>query len=259
MATTVMDDSTVPEGQQQEPELHKFEVETMTNQPPISDFRTFMLDFSSKTLFMVASILYVVVAAVGLNHPLRGTKFMFLSLFAAFLFSIVGLIDLIILPRIMGGIMILAGVFGILSVAIQDSLASKVMNCISVHLFLLEAVSQFILKRSETGRLLRFYLRSGDLFWIFGSLTDVILSYVSLGGKYEESEAGAALFASCLWLASSLVFVTAAIYVRAAVGHGTTNAASYPTYPNDLEMKVDSGTTHPTEANQEGTSESKIV
>ncbi|KAI2509035.1 hypothetical protein MHU86_5411 [Fragilaria crotonensis] len=257
MTATAFDDSIVSEGRQQEPGLQKLEVETMTSQPPYPDFRTFMLDFTSKILFMVASACYVVVAAVGLNHPLRGTKFMLVSLFAAFLFSVVGVIDMLLIPRIMGAIMILAGVFGILSVAIQDILASKVMNCISVHLFLMEAIGQFILKRSEIGRLLRFYLRTGDVFWIFGSLTDVILSYVSLGGQYADSEAGAALFSSCLWLVSSLVFVSAAIYVRVTMnGTNTTTSntvASYPTYPNELEMKVDGG------ENQDAASESKIV
>ena len=46
----------------------------------------FLLEQFSKTLFMVASFCYVLgVAAVGLNHPLRGTKYMWISLFAAFL------------------------------------------------------------------------------------------------------------------------------------------------------------------------------
>jgi hypothetical protein len=198
----------------------------------------FWLDLFSKTLFFIASFCYVAVAAVGLTHPLRGTKFMLISLFAAFLFAVVGVIDLVILPRIMGVIMILAGVFGVLSVAFvtSDLMASKALNCVSVHLFLIEAVCQFVIQRSEVGRALRVFLRSGDIFWIFGSLTDVILSYISLRGSYADSEAGAAMFSACLWLASSLVYLSAVIYVRV---NGDSNSSSSNIIADDLEMTVE--------------------
>ena len=207
------------------------------------NFRTFFMDLTAKVFFMVASICYVIVAVVGLDHELKGTKFMMLSLFAAFLFAVVGVIDMIILPRIMGAIMILAGVFGILCVAIKDSFASKVLNSVSVHLFFIEAMFQFVFQKNETG-ILRIYLRFGDVFWLVGSLTDVILSYTSLEGVYTVVDARAAVFSASLWLACSLVYVSAAVFVRV-----TTNEDIV----YDLEMKED--VSH----KDEPTPESKIV
>ena len=236
--------------------------------PPTNN--NFWLDLFSKTLFMVASFCYVGVAAVGLNHPLRGTKYMWISLFAAFLFAVVGVIDLVILPRIMGAIMILAGVFGILSVAVanvnvntntnNDLTASKALNCVSVHLFFVEAVVQFVMHRTETGKMLRFCLRSGDMFWVCGSLTDVILSYVSIRGTYADSESGAAMFSACLWLASSLVYVVAVIYVRVVGGGSSSSSSNTNNVIADLEMKVERGNDTIDESNDNVMApESKIV
>jgi len=107
---------------------------------------------------------------VALDRPLQSSKYLMLSLVAAFLFAVVGVLDLAIEPRIMGGVMVLAGVFGVLSVAVADSnqMSSQALNSVSVHLFVVEAVGQFLSPRTEMGWW-RIYLRSGDVFWILGS------------------------------------------------------------------------------------------
>jgi hypothetical protein len=181
--------------------------------PPRQDFRTFLLDLSSKLLFVIASTCYVGIAAVALTRPVKGTDSVLMALFASFLFAIVGVLDLLIFPRIMGVVMILAGIFGVLAVAVSQPLARKALNCVSVHLFLMEAGIQLYYHRTEQGRL-KLFLRSGDCFWVLGAFTDVILSYISLFGTYASSDAKAALFSAILWLSCSLVYLSAVIYVR---------------------------------------------
>jgi hypothetical protein len=201
--------------------------------PARQDFRTFLLDLSSKVLFVIASTCYVGIAAVALTQPVKGTDSALMALFASFLFAIVGVLDLLIFPLIMGVFMILAGIFGVLAVAVTQSSASKALNCVSVHLFLIEAAIQLFYHRTEQGWL-KVYLRSGDCFWVLGAFTDVILSYISIFGTYAASDVRAALFSAILWLSCSLVYVTAVIYIR-------TTTTTSDGIVADLEMKEEVG------------------
>jgi len=110
------------------------------------------------------------------------SEYQILYFFAALSFVFVGILDLVRDRHIFHILMILAGVFGVISaVYVEENFyLSDVFNCVSVHLYLLES---FLLygehKRSaistEAPKWMKYSNISGDLAFVIGALIDVIV------------------------------------------------------------------------------------
>jgi hypothetical protein len=93
-----------------------------------------------------------------------------------------------------------------------------------VHLFMVEAIALFL----DHGRIahvqttgahnrtnhammepLQYLIRVGDVSWIGGTVMDVVLSYFAIRNTYALPHAKVSIFSSLLWLACSLIYITA--------------------------------------------------
>ena len=123
--------------------------------------------------------------------------------------------------------MILAGSFGLMSsIYIEANIElSNVFNCVSVHLFLFEALYIFgDHKRSgvsiKTASWIKRTLMLGDLEFVVGALLDVILSYMYLfddTSDWDVSLTIVAIFAAVCWLHCSIIYIAAYFYAPEAV------------------------------------------
>jgi hypothetical protein len=145
---------------------------------------------------------------------------------AALLFCMVGLLDFIQQPGWLSIGMIAAGCFGLISAMLvhKNVHVSNIFNTISVHLFMVEASALFfhhgrIAHVKTTGannstnhammEPLQYLIRIGDVSWIGGTVLDVVLSYFAIRNTYVLPHAKVSVFSSLLWLACSLIYVTA--------------------------------------------------
>ena len=112
-----------------------------------------------------------------------------------------------------GGAMILAGLFGLVASMLveKNPKQAEILNLVSVHLFFLQAIQILYWRR----KLPALWLHVGDVFFVVGSLIDIILGYVAVMGTYKVAYAKTGIFAGCLWL------VAAIVYVLSTILHGT--------------------------------------
>lgn len=134
----------------------------------------------------------------GMDVYSHVSRYQILYFFAATCFVLVGIFDLIIERHAFHVLMILAGVFGVVSsVYVEDNLRlSNICNCVSVHFFLLEAVTLFgehkkyrrvgvgvggaeDEEEEEEERWMKNCGTLGDLEFVLGSLIDVVVSVYS--------------------------------------------------------------------------------
>ena len=137
--------------------------------------------------------------------------------FASLSFVFVGLFDLIRERRIFHLLMILAGLFGVVSAVYveEDIHLSNVFNCISVSLFLCEGITLFgAHKRSAltsgAAKWMKRAVMLGDFEFIVGALLDVILSFFYLfdnTADWDTSLMIVGIFAAVLWLHCSLIYL----------------------------------------------------
>jgi hypothetical protein len=219
----------------------------------------FSLSLASNMCFVVASCFYLALAARELDYsiitqdlsddvlladddytwqmeaPFVGDDYMFatnggavlvshyqmLYFAGALCFVCSGLLDCIKEPGWLGVVLILAGAFGLASAMLVEKnvYQSAVLNSVSVHLFLLEALGLFF-ERGANGAIfannptLQRYVRLGDMFWILGTFIDVVLSYYYVFETDGLVHAQMAVFAATLWLACSLIYITATSHVE---------------------------------------------
>jgi hypothetical protein len=155
------------------------------------------------------------------NDSVWVSHYQMLYFSGALCFVISGLLDCIKEPGWLGVTLILAGCFGLISAMLVEKNAyqSAIFNSVSVHLFLLDAVGLFF-SRGAAGAIfannptLQRYVRLGDVFWIMGTLIDVVLSYYYVFETDGLIHAQMAVFAATLWLACSLIYITATSHVE---------------------------------------------
>lgn len=139
------------------------------------------------------------------------SEYQILYFVAALCFVVVGVIDLLNKQgAITGGLMILAGLFGLVSaVLVERSLAaSNLFDSISVHLFLLEAVQIMLSRLPETySPLLKSIVFAGDCCFVIGALGDVVLSYFAVLDKFNTDLARIGIVAAAFWLVAAFVYL----------------------------------------------------
>jgi hypothetical protein len=168
------------------------------------------------------------------------SKYQIIYFVAALCFVMSGAVDFIhgstLGLKLLSVIFILAGGFGLFSAMLVEEYEylSNVFNSVSVHLVMVEAVGLFLRhchdteqqiaangaaaatsSSSKQQRLLQSrvqcFVRFGDVSWIAGTFTDVILSYCYLRGTGNDSIplSIASVVSATLWLLCSLIYLAA--------------------------------------------------
>jgi hypothetical protein len=160
------------------------------------------------------------------------SKYMIVYILAALAFVITGVLEWCVEAGFLSGVLVLAGLTGLTSAILveRNEWLALIFNSISVHLFLIDAVGLFYkhsssksgaeigLATSSTTNISWLYLvLFGDLCWIFGMITDVVLSYYNIFGTYGVRHSYPALGAAFAWLISSLVYLTATVLEELAL------------------------------------------
>jgi hypothetical protein len=234
--------------------------------------RSFAMRLTSNVIFVLASCLYVTLAALDLDyfHSIQGISddvlladdvatwqaagfvdddyffsindkawvsgYQMIYFSAALCFCLVGLLDFIQQPGWLSIGMISAGCFGLISAMLlhKNVYISNIFNLLSVHLFMVEAIGLFFHHGSQSRshptahakntransssnsatnkhmmEPLQYFVRVGDVSWIGGTLMDVVLSYCALRNTYNLAHAKASVLSSVLWLACSMIYITA--------------------------------------------------
>lgn len=183
------------------------------------------LAFLSHGCFITASLFYIKLAFVEVSW-LEYTKAnedpdgalidsyvleskSFYTLGAAF-FVLVGALDMMRYCDCMNAFMILAGAAGVVSGLSEDSRKEAVWDCVSVHLYLLEAYNLLHREHDYEGHASIF--RLGDVCFLLGSILDVLGSYLELAGIVGIRAAYTDMVACFLWLICSLIDWSAEIY-----------------------------------------------
>jgi len=161
---------------------------------------------------------------VGSSGDVWVSRYQILFFFAALCFVGVGVLDLLRERHAFHTLMILAGVFGVVSAVYveEDIRLSNIFNCVSVHLFLFEAVTLFGEHKrsaisSEAPKWVKRCGVLGDLEFIVGAFVDVILSYIYLfdnTADWDFSLMIASIVAAVLWLHCSLIYMGSFFYYR---------------------------------------------
>lgn len=138
------------------------------------------------------------------------SKYSILYFDAALGFVIVGILDYMNSPGLLSATFIVAGLAGVASALLVewDEWISNILNSVSVHLFLFEAIG--LLYRHGSDRdtmLLRCFILFGDVSFLAGTLGDVILSYYALLVRFDVIHAQIAIGTAFGWLVCSLVYV----------------------------------------------------
>ena len=138
------------------------------------------------------------------------SKYSILYFDAALGFVVVGILDYMNSPGLLSATFIVAGLAGVASALLVewDEWISNILNSVSVHLFLFEAIG--LLYRHGSDRdtmLLRCFILFGDVSFLAGTLGDVILSYYALLVRFDVIHAQIAVGTAFGWLVCSLVYV----------------------------------------------------
>jgi hypothetical protein len=144
------------------------------------------------------------------------SRYTTLYFLAALCFLLTGFLDYCQEPGIVAAIFIMAGAFGVASATVseKDVRLSEILNSVSVHLFCLEAISQYLYRHwlAEASVYLKYFVHFGDGCWIVGSFMDVVLSYIGMArDRYGVKTSKADVVSASLWLTCSLVYIIATI------------------------------------------------
>ena len=249
--------------------------------------RDFILTLVSNIFFLISSILYVSVAVVDLqweenikgipayvleadddstwepyyfgddyvfktpNSDIWVSRYQILYFSAAFGFILVGIVDSFHYPWFLGAFMILAGCFGVVSAMLveEDEDLSLIFNMVSVHLFCIEAFFLYC-KHSFFGAL-KIVMGIADLFFIIGTLVDVVLSYLYWAERSNIRVARVAIFSACCWLVTGIIYTGTTIYIRMNGGYDSM-VANEGGKEGDGQNKNASQITDETEEAEEG-------
>jgi hypothetical protein len=209
-------------------------------------------NLSSGIFFVVASVLYVWLSVVGFDYEYEiqdipddvleaddllswapyikdgsyeddsvfhagdtwVSRYQILYFAAAICFVITGVLECFIQPGFLGACFTLAGLFGVASAMYveSDDYIASVLNSVSVHLFMLEAFS--LLYHHDYTGWIKYYIRVGDIFWVGGTVMDVVLSYYAIWGSYGLRHSKVEIVAAVLWLACSVILLSSTIYLK---------------------------------------------
>ena len=191
---------------------------------------------------------YIFKVSTSREEEVWVSRYMILYFAAALSFVLMGLIDWIRERNWFHILMIMAGLFGLVSAMLleKDRTASNACNLISVHFFFFEGL-HIVWHRFESRKRLKSgnhevseeaaegqgssthetsimsglwwippLLIAADIFFVVGALLDVILSYFYFERSSEWNLAIARVFgfSSLLWLASALMYLLATLVVR---------------------------------------------
>jgi len=137
----------------------------------------------------------------------------------ALCFVVVGILDWIRERHWLHVFMIIAGLMGLVSsMLVEVNLnASMILNCVSAHFFLLEALS-IMRHRTQQAipRSVQYVTWLGDGLFAVGAVLDVVLSYFSLNetNHWNLTIVTLELFAAVLWLACSLMYICVTAMLR---------------------------------------------
>jgi len=181
------------------------------------DDKSWTKQYHTKPALLISDDDYVFPVAGLEEDDIWVSQYQILYFVAALCFVIVGFVDLFLEKRIFHIAMIVAGCFGLLAAVFVEAnpRLSNIFGCVSVHFFLLEAVTLFgDHKRNpvslEAPKYVIFFTATGDLGFILGAFIDLILSYFYLfydTVDWSTSVAIAGIFASVSWLYCSLVYL----------------------------------------------------
>lgn len=149
------------------------------------------LAFASHACFTIASLFYVKLAfdELAWYHLTGGNddddaltdrreaywvRYRVLYTSGAVFFLLVGVLDWMRYCDVMNVFMILAGAAGVVSGLSESDRAADIWDCVSVHLYLLEAYNLFG-REHEHGH---FCFRFGDLCFLLGCILDVSVSFL---------------------------------------------------------------------------------
>ena len=163
--------------------------------------RSYRLVVLSNVFFFLASLFYLLSALQDFRNnkdiedpqlQLQQQQRYLLLCVGAFGFVLVGILDWFNKKHWFHIFLILAGIFGLISeiLALEHESGSEYTNLISVHCFLLEAIS--LLKEDDSYQTstlssLRWMIRIANFCFVIGSIVDVILSYIYLNEKESLS------------------------------------------------------------------------
>ena len=128
----------------------------------------------------------------------------------AYFLVLVGLFDLMRYGSCINIFMILAGVSGIMSGLSSSMHSGDIFDCISVHLYFLEAIN--ILRREHHYMGWQKLFRLSDFFFMSGAILDILDSYGSLNGYCGLGLYISDIIAALLWLGCAIIDVSAEIY-----------------------------------------------
>jgi hypothetical protein len=243
-----------------EVDVSKFDKNPLVEDTFDDEKESYGFNLSSGIFFLVASVLYVWVSVVGLDYqyeiqdipddvlqaddllswapyiedgsyeddyvfnvgPAWVSSYQMIYFAAATCFLVTGILDCFRQPGFLGACFTLAGLFGMASAIFleYDEYISNVLNSVSVHLFMVEAF--YLLYRHDYTGWIKYYILMGDLFWVGGTVTDVVISYYGIWGIYDLRHSKVEIFAASLWLACSIIFVLSSIiYLKERKGGNT--------------------------------------
>lgn len=145
------------------------------------------------------------------------TRYQIVLLLGSLCFSTAGLLDIITKRNMWYSFRVLAGIFGVSSaiyVSGSDFHLYNVCNLVSVHCFLLDALTMLrhdvqYSHSEETVKQSCIYLLLGDIAYLSGTLIELVLAYLWVFDGTSDWNASATIFAligSALWLIGSILF-----------------------------------------------------
>uniref|UniRef100_A0A6U5HFX6 Uncharacterized protein n=1 Tax=Grammatophora oceanica TaxID=210454 RepID=A0A6U5HFX6_9STRA len=151
------------------------------------------------------------------------TRYMILYFSAAMCFFLVGIMSFWVWRHWFALVMVVAALFGIASslFVVENERLAIIFNSVSVHLFAFEAIYLLVFFRRQqqvdddnmdlaTKHVIEDSQRAlmlGDIFFVIGTLGDLILSYFSLVGTFRLPHAYAAIAAAACWFICSCVYL----------------------------------------------------
>jgi len=146
------------------------------------------------------------------------SQYQIIYFFASLCFVAVGVLDLIIEKHYLHSLMILAGLFGVLSAVFVESdiHLSNVFSVVSVCLFFFEAAFVFLRRKHAITEgqaiSMRRALLLGDLCFVLAAIFDIILAFYYAFDTTIDWDTSMMVFgivAALLWLLCSLIYVWA--------------------------------------------------
>ena len=127
----------------------------------------------------------------------------------AFYFVVVGILDWMRYCDCLNMFMILAGVGGMISGFSETRQTRNVWDCISVHMYLFEAINLLHRDHDYEGHPC---FRMSDILFLLGCLLDIGGSYLGIGGVHWVGIVYMDIISTFLWLGCALIDLTAEMY-----------------------------------------------